>query len=181
MVDRQLCEKIICGAVSQMDAGMDTLLECSVAGWVGVKPCNHADCRQYEIPGCPTARQPVIAVVPEQPPSVFRPVVQPVTQLAMQSVYEQQPPPSIFEPPSIFDPVEQPLPTEKLQPLLAVEPQSLTPISIAPMFPTIVSRPPQPVTEQGPLCQFNGWVDAHPFLAVGILAAAFLSLGGTKQ
>jgi len=47
MPNPQLCQRIVCGAVSQAEAGLDALWECSEAGHVGVLPCTHPDCRPY--------------------------------------------------------------------------------------------------------------------------------------
>lgn len=43
----QLCQRIICGALSQAEAGPQALYECSRDGYVGVLPCSHPDCRPY--------------------------------------------------------------------------------------------------------------------------------------
>jgi hypothetical protein len=47
MADAQLCQRIVCGAVSQAEAGMPALYECSQAGYAGALPCTHPDCRPY--------------------------------------------------------------------------------------------------------------------------------------
>ena len=47
MADAELCRRIQCGAVSQNEAGMAAVWECSQAGMVGVLSCNHPDCAPY--------------------------------------------------------------------------------------------------------------------------------------
>lgn len=47
IADAQLCQRIVCGAVSQAEAGPDALLACSEAGYVGALPCTHPDCQPY--------------------------------------------------------------------------------------------------------------------------------------
>jgi len=47
MPNPQLCQRIVCGAVSQAEAGLDALWECSQAGYAGALPCSHPVCRPY--------------------------------------------------------------------------------------------------------------------------------------
>jgi hypothetical protein len=47
MADAETCQRIICGATSQDEAGLETLFACSQAGYVGALPCSHPSCQPF--------------------------------------------------------------------------------------------------------------------------------------
>jgi hypothetical protein len=74
-VTEDYCERIVCGIVTQQEAGWDNLLACSQAGFQGVKPYCHPDCAPYydEIAaryGYFCASVPKTEVIAYQPPAV---------------------------------------------------------------------------------------------------------------
>lgn len=48
--DPAICLKIQCGAITQAEAGIDTLADCSLAGYAGVKTCQDPLCWPYCTP-----------------------------------------------------------------------------------------------------------------------------------
>ena len=47
IVDPQFCQRVVCGAVSQSEAGPAALWACSEAGYAGALGCTHPTCLPY--------------------------------------------------------------------------------------------------------------------------------------
>lgn len=47
MADQTTCERIICGAINQAEAGMPLLLDCAQSGYVGAQPCTADMCKPW--------------------------------------------------------------------------------------------------------------------------------------
>lgn len=96
-MDVDLCRRIQCGAVSQAQAGLDTLLECSQSGMVGVKGCGDPDCSPYldemRASGvCPPADGAVVV------PASAAPTALPLLAAAFPSITPRAPVPAPSEP-----------------------------------------------------------------------------------
>lgn len=162
MADAQFCQRVICGAVSQAEAGLQALWECSQAGYVGALPCSHPDCQPYlaELRSrgmCPAPyREPenVVEVLPLHPP------VQP----------DQGELP--------LPPVERVFPTERAAPV-----ERILPIDLVAPMPSIVVHSARPVPEaavagRGYYCEFMQWVSANQTLAAACVIGAWWILRG---
>jgi hypothetical protein len=82
-VTKDYCERIVCGIVTQQEAGWDNLLACSQAGYQGAKPYCHPDCAPYyaEIAkryGYFCAGVPKAEAIAYQPPAVHVKALTPV-------------------------------------------------------------------------------------------------------
>lgn len=47
MADQTICQQIICGAITQAQAGIPLMLECAEAGYIGAQPCNADVCQPW--------------------------------------------------------------------------------------------------------------------------------------
>lgn len=92
----ETCLRVQCGALSQQEAGLDTLLECSQAGLVGVKGCGHPDCVPYEeemrLRGvCPPGHHvPTVSAVP----AATTPPALPIVTATLPSITPRHPTPA---------------------------------------------------------------------------------------
>ena len=150
-MDIDLCHRIQCGAVSQAEAGMATLLECSQAGLVGVFGCGHPNCAAYA--GEMRARG----------------LCPPMFVQAGSSVLERAgPAPVPFAVPAAPPPL----------PLLAAPFPSITPARPEPVQAYV---PEGGTEVEPWYCSVNRWADQNRGYAVLVLAGVYLALGGWKR
>jgi hypothetical protein len=170
MVTADYCQRIICGAVSQREAGYDDLLECSRLGYVGAQPCNAPECAPY--------LDEIIATqggaCGAYPGGEVATPAAPVDVGAAAAAEEYQ---GIAPIPVMITDI----------PAIYRAPKPLTTASVMPVMPTIISRPPTHIEGSYPggipttWCGFNWWVGQNPWLAAGAALLGFALLGGFRK
>ena len=173
-VDVGVCEQIRCGAMTQQQAGIDTLMACSTAGYAGSRNCSDPVCKPYipqiiaaktgqslqcqvQVPAMPTDSKPIYVPSPQTPaaklPSatvMTMPKIVPTAQ-GVAKVQGQLQSSAVLNPKALLNPLPQIVP------------------------PAIGEASPQ-------VCDsFTAWVSANPLLAgIGLIAAFMLVTSGKR-
>lgn len=194
-VDAELCNRIICGTLSQQDVGLDTIYACAQAGFQGAKPCTHPDCQKYlsEAIGrgyCEAAAVAAAAAVTDEPLVD----VLPVHPYRLPEPGETPPPPAASS--LYYDPVSDSMrgmpqnyagvsDADQRRLSEAIDREgSIIPASLVAPMPSIVNQAPAAVTRyQEPtdyFCKLNNWVVNNPLLAAGLVVGLYLGLSGRR-
>lgn len=174
-IDTSTCEQIRCGAVKQSSVPMDTLLQCSMAGYVGSRNCDDPTCKPYvpQIMSAGTGQ------------SLQCRAQIPVTHTDVQKVYV----PTVGTPAAAIVSANQPMPKATNTALPAIVTQAkvtsamngempmasvLDPRALLNPLPQIVPSPQSLPLPQ--VCDmFTAWVSSNPLLAVlGLIGAYYL-------
>lgn len=150
MANANLCQRIVCGATSQDEAGLAALYECSEAGYVGVLPCSHPSCQPYAselqskgVCATPTIGQQVVEMLP------LHPATQPYPGEAPSA-----PVPTVL------------LPADLVAPLPSIVNHP------APSNPEALEGMVSPW--QGRYCQLMTWVSNNPGMVAVVLVAGWM-------
>lgn len=108
-VDAQTCGRVICGFMTQPEAGFDLLYACSRAGFVGAQPgCTSKWCEPYAGPGECNAGETVQPLPDYYPESGWDAIPFPTTPIQFAPVQSLTPPfPSITPQPPFTGTIQQ--------------------------------------------------------------------------
>jgi hypothetical protein len=147
-IDAEYCEAVMCGGITQAEAGIANLYECARMGFTGARPCTDDSCRFYTTAmeergnGCGT---PI-------PPAPAMPWAPPLT----------------MDDDGLEDPAAPP------PQLPAITPYNLTPPMPSITAPVNFGPSSNPVSTDTAACQFSTWVDQNPVMALIALAGLAL-------
>ena len=173
MADQSTCQQIICGAITQAEAGIPLMLDCAQSGYVGAQPCNADVCQPWidqieaNMGGpCPGTGAPAIADNAPNPLPDYvimnTPAPAPVTPAPVHDQPQFNPAPAPVAPAIT--------PTTLLMPL----PSITQPHNLPSMNPAN-----QQVTGYGggmDWCSINSAIMNSPGLALGLLVVAYFLL-----
>lgn len=181
-VDVSLCEQLRCGALLQSSVPLSTLMDCSMAGYVGSRNCSDPVCKPM-IPQIVASGSgqglACKALIPAPPVAVAPPVYIPsagTPAAALPSANNALPVATTATMPSITNTAQAQAQASGQVPTSTV----LNPRALLNPLPQIV--PPAPPVTGPQVCDaFTAWVANNPMLAGLVLVGAFMWVIGKKR